>query len=185
MGFLSEDEHRDSATLHDIAYSAAVRRSHHNHRLTVVGRSKLELADNLRAFLAQENALTTSVSARGLTVAPTLTFVCSGMGQQWWAMGRESLAEEGIFRQAIAEIDAWFTPLSGWSLLAELEAPEELSRIQETAIAQPAIFALQVALAARWRAWGIQPAAIVGHSVGEVAAAHLAGACHSRMPSGE
>jgi len=67
-------------------------------------------------------------------------------------------------------------PHAGWSLLAELTAAEADSRLEETEIAQPAIFALQVALAAVWRSWGITPDAVVGHSVGEIAAAHLAGA---------
>src|SRR5581483_12208808 len=62
------------------------------------------------------------------------------------------------------------------SLLAELTASEAASRLHETEIAQPAIFALQVALAALWRSWGIVPDAVVGHSVGEIAAAQVAGA---------
>src|SRR5262249_33439620 len=62
-----------------------------------------------------------------------------------------------------------------WRLLEELTRSEESSRLAETAVAQPAIFALQVALAALWDSWGIRPAAVVGHSVGEVAAAHVSG----------
>ena len=63
----------------------------------------------------------------------------------------------------------------GFALLDELAQTEEASRISRTGVAQPAIFAMQVALAALWKSWGVQPAAIVGHSVGEIAAACVAG----------
>ena len=69
-----------------------------------------------------------------------------------------------------------YSPLAGWSLLDQVTADEKNSRIQETHIGQPAIFALQVALAALWRSWGIEPAAVFGHSVGEVAASYISGA---------
>src|SRR5205814_225176 len=71
---------------------------------------------------------------------------------------------------------ARFAPLAGVSLRNELIAPEGASRLHETEVAQPALFAMQVALAALLRSWGIAPDAVIGHSVGEVAAAHLAGA---------
>ena len=90
-------------------------------------------------------------------------------------MGQELLAKEPIFREVIAECDALLRPLSGWSLLEELSLPQERSRLDQTAIAQPALFALQVALAALWKSWGVAPDAVVGHSVGEIAALHVAG----------
>ena len=100
----------------------------------------------------------------------------SGQGPQWFGMGRELLAEEPIFRAALEECDALLRRHASWSLLQELAADESPSRLDQTEIAQPAIFALQVALAALWRSWGIVPDAVVGHSVGEVAAAHFSGA---------
>ena len=103
-------------------------------------------------------------------------FVCSGMGQQWWAMGRELLAQEPVFRRALEEVSELFGELAGWSLLDKLTADEQASRIQETHIGQPAIFALQVALAALWRSWGVEPAAVLGHSAGEMAASYISGA---------
>ncbi len=107
---------------------------------------------------------------------PTPVFVCSGMGQQWWAMGRELLSEEPVFRRAIEEVSDLFAPLAGWSLLEELTADEQRSQLRGTRFGQPAIFALQVALAALWRSWGVEPAAVLGHSAGEMAAAYIAGA---------
>ena len=75
----------------------------------------------------------------------------------------------------ITECDALLRPLSGWSLLQELALPQERSRLDDTEIAQPALFALQVALAALWKSWGVSPDSVVGHSVGEIAALHVAG----------
>ena len=67
------------------------------------------------------------------------------------------------------------SPWARFSLLEELDRPEEASQMHRTEIAQPAIFAMQVALAELWKSWGVQPAAVVGHSVGEIAAACVAG----------
>ena len=93
-------------------------------------------------------------------------------------MGRELLATEPeTFRDTVARIDAQLRPHTReWSLLDELNRAEHETRLGETAIAQPALFALQVGLAELWREWGVAPAAVIGHSVGEVAAAHIAGA---------
>ena len=100
-------------------------------------------------------------------------------------MGRELLENEPVFRQTIERCDALLRQHADWSLLAELTADEASSRLQETAIAQPALFALQVALAALWKSWGVEPEAVVGHSVGEVAAAHIAGALRLEDAAGD
>ncbi|HEX8360252.1 MAG TPA: acyltransferase domain-containing protein, partial [Longimicrobium sp.] len=89
--------------------------------------------------------------------------------------GRELLANEPVFREAVEACDEWFRPLAGWSLLEAMLADEASSRMEETEVAQPANFALQVGLTALWRSWGIVPEAIVGHSAGEAAAAYAAG----------
>ena len=88
---------------------------------------------------------------------------------------RNLLREEPVFRAAIERCDAVVRQLGAWSLLEELTAVEAASRMEVTAIAQPCLFALQVALADLWASWGVRPEAVVGHSVGEVAAAHIAG----------
>ena len=90
-------------------------------------------------------------------------------------MGRQLLHEEPTFRAAIERCDAIVRRLGDWSLSDELTADESRSRMDITAISQPCIFALQVALAELWASWGVRPEALVGHSVGEVAAAYLAG----------
>jgi acyl transferase domain-containing protein len=161
-------------SLRDLAGNAARRRSHHDHRLAVVAASKEQLVEELSAFAAGQPSAACSVE-RVAAQAPRLAFVCCGQGPQWWAMGRQLLSEEPIFRDLIERCDAVVRQLGPWSLLEELTADESRSRLEETAISQPAIFALQAALAELWRSWGVRPEAVIGHSVGEVAAAWLAG----------
>jgi acyl transferase domain-containing protein/acyl carrier protein/phospholipid N-methyltransferase len=163
------------AALRDICFSAGLKRSHHEFRLALVAHDQAELVEQLEAFLRGE-ARANSSSGRKSDEPSRPVFVCSGMGQQWWAMGRELLAQEPVYRQAIEEVSDLYSRLAGWSLRDEVTANEKNSRIQETDIAQPAIFAVQVALAALWRSWGVEPAAVFGHSAGEVAAACIAGA---------
>jgi acyl transferase domain-containing protein len=91
-------------------------------------------------------------------------------------MGRELLKTEPVFRQTIEACDAILAQHADWSLMDELTADEQRSRLHETAVAQPAIFALQEALTALWKSWGVEFDAVVGHSMGEIAAAHVAGA---------
>jgi acyl transferase domain-containing protein/thioesterase domain-containing protein/acyl carrier protein len=157
-----------------VCAAAATRRSHLAHRLCLVGESRRALIDSLDAFLRGESTPSAFTGLASSAIAPV--FVFSGQGPQWWAMGRELLHSSPVFRARIDECDALLREFAGWSLIDELTRDEKSSRIHETHIAQPAIFALQVALAALWESLGILPAAVVGHSVGEVAAAHVAGA---------
>ena len=99
----------------------------------------------------------------------------SGQGPQWWGMGRDLMKHEPVFREAIEKCDAALRPWASFSLLEELGRSEETSQMHRTEIGQPSIFAMQVALAALWKSWGVEPSAIVGHSVGEIAAACVAG----------
>ena len=100
-----------------------------------------------------------------------------GQGSQWFGMGRTLLKQEAVFREAVERCDRAMRPHGDWSLLAELTATDAAhSRLNEVDVLQPALFAIQVALTALWRSWGIEPDAVVGHSMGEVAAAHVAGA---------
>lgn len=163
-------------SLRDICYTAAVRRTHHEHRLTVVGNSHADLVERLGSFIAGTThpAITTG---RVTQIRRTkLAFVFAGQGPQWWAMGRRLLRDEEEFRRAVEECDELFRRVAGWSLLAELTATEDQSRMSETQMAQPCLFALQIGLAALWQSWGIKPDAVVGHSIGEVAAVYVAGA---------
>jgi len=163
-------------TIRDLCYSASVRSSHLSHRLAVVVDSVESLENQLRAYLdgttlpGMRSGLATAALSAGLV------FVYTGMGAQWWAMGRELLRDEPVFRSTVERIDKIFQNQAGWSLLDELAAAESDSRIDLTEVAQPMNFALQAGLTELWRSWGIEPAAVAGHSVGEVGAAYASGA---------
>jgi len=103
-------------------------------------------------------------------------FLFSGQGGQWWAMGRELMAGDPVYRAAVEEFDRHFRKVAGWSVVEALAADEASSQIDHTHITQPGILAVQIGLVARWRAWGVEPAAVIGHSLGEVAAIWASGA---------
>ncbi len=164
----------ESFTLGDICAAASRRRTHHEFRLAAVASTRAGMSAALSAFLSGEQA-------PGLNVGQPvknarLVFVFSGQGPQWWAMGRELLEQEPVFREIIQTCHDELLKLGGCSLLDELSRDEKTTRLNETQIAQTALFALQVALAALWQSWGVRPYAVVGHSMGEVAAAHVCGA---------
>lgn len=163
---------KNGSDLIAVSSAAALRRSHLPQRLALVGDTQAALLTQLQAFMESgEREAETAV----LSPSP-LVFVFSGQGTQWLGMGQTLYAQEPVFRATLDACDAILQPIAGWSLLAELNAPPETSRLDDTLVAQVAIFAMQVALAALWHSWGIIPAAIVGQSLGEVAAAHAAGA---------
>jgi acyl transferase domain-containing protein/acyl carrier protein len=166
----------DAPSLQDICYSAGVRRTHHDYRIAVEGDTREQLAGGLAAYIGKQ---TTWRTAQGRAVSgrrASVVFVFSGQGPQWWGMGRELLAASPVFRERIEQCAAALPLKAGWSLMEALTATESESRLGDTEVAQPAIFALQLALAAVWESLGVVPAAVVGHSVGEIAAAVVAGA---------
>ncbi|MFE7115633.1 type I polyketide synthase [Streptomyces sp. NPDC057654] len=174
----------------DVAHTAGARRAHHaEHRLAVIGGSADELAAKLGAFLDGGAPQGLSTGGRDLesdgAEGPGVVFAFSGQGAQWPGMARELLAGDGdrgsdsghdAFRDTLDSVDALVLEHAGWSPKEETARPEDESRLHRTEYAQPVIFAVQVALAALWRSWGIEPTAVVGHSMGEIAAAHVAGA---------
>lgn len=157
----------------ELAHCAAFRRSHLRSRAVFP-------ADSLEALRGMFTDFSTGRMVEGVTTgvageASGLVFVFTGMGPQWWAMGQELMRSESIVAETIREMDRHFQPLAGWSLEAAMMAGEAESRMGRTELAQPANFALQAGLFRLWDSYGIRPAAVVGHSVGEVAAAWAAG----------
>jgi len=171
-----------SDSLAEICYSAGARKEHHDERLIFFGNDKEELRGRLRDWLEEEAAETKTAvplkgvySGRSAAEVDPIVFVFTGQGAQWWAMGQELIDREPVFRAALESVDEKIRALGGYSLIEEMTRSEDTSNINDTHIAQPAIFGLQVALAELWKSWGITPAKVVGHSVGEVAAAYVAG----------
>ena len=163
--------------LRDVGWTAALRRTHLEHRLAVAAQTRKELVERLGDFAAGRAHPAVHAARRAAGGPPRVAFVCGGQGPQWWAMGRELLAHEPAFRAAVEECDARFAALTGeWRLLDELRRGEAESRLGRTDLAQPALFALQVALAALWESRGVRPDCVAGHSIGEAAAACIAGA---------
>jgi len=163
-------------TLADLTYMLGARRNHHPHRLALTARSPAELVQELGAFSLENPSpkLRTAFMPRREQAA-RVVFVMSGQGTQWWGMGRELMRHEPVFRRMFEACDKAMRPWARFSLVDELARPEDSSQLQRTEISQPAIFAMQMALAELWKSWGVQPAAVVGHSVGEIAAACVAG----------
>ena len=158
----------------DMASTATLRRTHLAHRLVARGRSEKELARALENFVAgkPDPNWIQGDAADGAGAV----FVFSGMGPQWWAMGRRLRSDEPAFRAAHDEAMKALAVHGDWRLWELLHEDEGASRIHQPDIAQVALFALQYALTALWRSWGIHPQVVVGHSAGEAAAACAAGA---------
>lgn len=152
-------------SLHDIAYTAGARRTHHEYRFGVVAQTREEFAEKLRQFA--RNKVTAAASP-----VPKVVFVFPGQGSQWVGMGRQLVAEEPVFREAIEACEPLIREEAGFSIVSQLDAAAEQPSI---AVTQPLLFAIEIALASLWRSWGIEPDCVAGHSMGEVAAAYIAG----------
>ncbi len=162
----------DAPSLRDVCHTAAVRRSRHRHRLAVVARTTTELS----ALLAGGPATPGVAAGTAAVTGPgQLAFVFSGMGPQRSGMGMELFETEPVFRGVLLECERRLHELAGWSLVAELSGDGSNGRLGSADRAQAASVALQIALAALWRSWGIQPDVILGHSAGEIAAACVSG----------
>jgi len=166
----------DAPGLDDVVYTAAVRRSSGAYRLAAPAGSRAAAAAALEAWLAGQTDSGVASRPGGARSRPKLVFVFPGQGSQWLGMGRQLHATEPAFRAALERCDAAVARHSDVSIVRELFAPPGESRESEIAVIQPLLFAVSVALAALWRSWGIEPDAVIGHSMGEIAAAHVAGA---------
>lgn len=160
------DESQVTAICRDVAQ----RRTHHATRTALVGDSRDELLAVLDALVHGDRKL---IATSPENCRPV--FVFSGMGPQWWAMGRQLLESNAIFRRIVEEVDEHFIPLASRSIVEELLKDENVSEMEETEVSQPANFAIQVGLLGLFAHYGIRPSAVVGHSAGEPAAAYAAG----------
>jgi acyl transferase domain-containing protein/acyl carrier protein len=162
-------EANQSVAASDLAYTLARRRGHRTVRTAVAAENSGELATALREIAAADTPYPPAAGHddRG----PVWIF--SGQGSQWAAMGAELLAKEPAFAAAVAEAEPLIARESGFSVTEAMSAPETVTGIDRV---QPMLFTFQVALATAMRAYGVRPAAVIGHSLGETSAAVIAGA---------
>jgi acyl transferase domain-containing protein/NADPH:quinone reductase-like Zn-dependent oxidoreductase/SAM-dependent methyltransferase/NADP-dependent 3-hydroxy acid dehydrogenase YdfG/acyl carrier protein len=163
-----------SKDFYDAAWTAARRRTLHPHRAAVLAHGAREAAEALEAVAQGAHPLPAATATGQAVTDGRVVFAFAGNGSQWAGMGADLLREEPVFHAALTEVDDALGPHLGWSVREEMTAADPL-RIQATEIAQPLLFAFQIGLVALLKARGIRPAAVVGHSVGEIAAAHVAG----------
>jgi len=169
---LPDDNH---LTLNDICYTAAVRRTQLPFRLAIVCKNRDALRQQLTTYIQDAKGVGVVYGRVANNRNLPVVFLFTGQGSQWWGMARELLVSESVFRSVIESCDKTLQKLAGWSLLNELVKDEANSKMSETAYAQPALLSIQAGLIALWRSWGVIPDAVVGHSVGEIAAAYAAG----------
>jgi acyl transferase domain-containing protein/NAD(P)-dependent dehydrogenase (short-subunit alcohol dehydrogenase family)/acyl carrier protein len=160
----------------DLLHSLCFRRSHFKHRVALLAADAQSLEAALRDFSRGAAPEWTSAGTATEDVPPPLVFVFTGMGPQHARMGMDLFRREKPFRDAMLRCDEIFRRISGLSILDELAADERSTRIGLAQIAQPANLFVQIALTEQVAYWGIRPDVVVGHSVGEVAAAYASGA---------
>ncbi|QCX82930.1 Mycocerosic acid synthase (plasmid) [Streptomyces sp. YIM 121038] len=157
----------------DLAHTLALRRDPSPGRLAVATTGREHLTATLRGFAEgrSDPALRSGTAPRGIKRRPVMVF--SGHGSQWAAMGAALLEKEPAFAAALEEVEPLIQQEAGFSVTRALTAPDTVRGVGRV---QPAIFAMHLALAATWRHYGVEPAAVIGHSMGEAAAAVIAGA---------
>ncbi|HEV2636980.1 MAG TPA: type I polyketide synthase [Actinocrinis sp.] len=161
----------DAPDLHpaDVGMSLALGRSRFGERAVLVGRDRTELLGALDELSRAETVGATAGKP------DKVVFVFPGLGTQWPGMARELLGSSPVFAARMAECTDAFAAYADWSVLSVLRLDEGAPPIDQVDVLQPVLFSVLVSLAAVWQAHGIEPAAVVGHSQGEIAAAHVAG----------
>lgn len=172
-------EHRPGLRLADVGFTLAERRTRFEHQAVVTGGSLADLLRSLRALSRSEmdDALITGrPPEHAVDNGRPAVFVFPGQGSQWIGMGVELAAVSEVFDRRLRECEEALAPHCDWSLrdvLAQVPGAPTLDRAE---IVQPALFAVMVSLAALWESCGVRPAAVIGHSQGEIAAACVCGA---------
>ncbi|MBH0312038.1 type I polyketide synthase, partial [Alcaligenes faecalis] len=168
-------DNKTAQDFYDISYAVAHRRQALSRALIIQPETVAEGVAQLRAYAQGQNPQGLQ-TVDALDKEGQLAFVYAGNGAQWLGMGVTLLRESPRFATLLSELDAMMKPLAGFSLLEQLQAEPAASRMDDTTVAQPLLFAVQVIVTRMLREEGIQPDAVTGHSVGEIAAAWAAGA---------
>lgn len=157
--------------LGDVAFTLNHHRSRHHSIATVSARDHAEAVAGLRAVAAGQPGPGV-VGVHDAKPGAGTVFLYSGQGAQWAGMGKALLAEEPAFATAVDELEPAFLDKVGFSLRQTLEAGEPVVGIDRI---QPVLVGMQLALTALWRSYGVEPDAVIGHSMGEATAAVVAG----------
>jgi acyl transferase domain-containing protein/NADPH:quinone reductase-like Zn-dependent oxidoreductase/SAM-dependent methyltransferase len=173
-GYLADEA---APSLADVCFTANAGRAHFQHRMAVTAESPDDLRDKLDAFLNGRETVGLSRGAAERVDKPKIAFLFTGQGAQYVNMGRQLYETQPTFRAALDRCAEILAPHLECPLLSVLypEPGEESALLDDTAYTQPALFALEYALAELWRSWGVEPSAVMGHSVGEYVAACIAG----------
>ena len=163
--------------LGDVARSLATTRSHFRRRLVLMVKDKAELLDKLASFARTGESPAGAVRTSDHAEEPRVALLFTGQGSQLPGMGKDVAEVYPVFREALEEIAAQFTELEKPLLDVMWADPDsdDAALLHRTDFTQPALFALEVALWRLWQSWGVQPELVFGHSIGELAAAHVAG----------
>jgi malonyl CoA-acyl carrier protein transacylase len=168
-----------TASIADICFTAHTGRSHFNHRLAIITSDKQELADQLVKISAGEKVNGVFSGKLHSNRSPKIAFLFTGQGSQYINMGRQLYETQPVFRQTLDQCEQILQSYLEKSLLDVIypENTKEINNsvIDQTAYTQPALFAIEYALAQLWQSWGIKPDVVMGHSVGEYVAATVAG----------
>ena len=163
----------DHVSLPDLAYTAGVGRNHHPSRAAVIAADLGQARERLGALTLGSPKAGVITGQAGVH-RPQVAFLFTGQGSQYAGMSADLYAHNPVFASVVDQCDAILTPLLGRSIRQIiLEDPDGL--IDRTEWTQPALFVVEVAAAAMWAGWGVVPDAVLGHSIGELAAAHVAG----------
>ncbi len=167
----------DPGTLRDICWSAGTRRTCLDHRAAFVAASTEAMVEMLRGY-AEDQATAAADEVVHAADRPRLAFVVPGQGAQWIGMARELLEREPVFRSMLEQCGRAAQPYTDWSILEQLAAEpgSEAFKLDRIDVIQPVLVAIAIAYAELLRSLGVEPDAVVGHSMGEVGAAYIAGA---------
>src|SRR6202034_3808607 len=163
-------------SLADVCHTANTGRSHFEHRLAVVAATKEPVREELAACAAGEDPVGVLQGHADLTRRPEVVFLFTGQGGQYLNMGRTFYESEPVFREVIDRCDELLQPHLPRSLRSVMYPPPgETTPLDETESTHVAMYAIQYGLAQLWRSWGVEPGMVMGHSVGEIVAATVAG----------